>query len=86
MKAHKAGVRALAFGSSGHRFIFSAADDRQLLCTDIEVNKVRNCGSFCYSRYLDCKNCQSCFKAKFILIRCFYQSFDQIYWPVLHPQ
>lgn len=41
VKAHKGGIRALAFGSTGHRFIFSAADDRQLLCTDIEVNRVR---------------------------------------------
>jgi len=40
VKVHKAGIRALAFGSTGHRFIFSAADDRQLICTDIEVNKI----------------------------------------------
>ncbi|XP_065065721.1 uncharacterized protein LOC135691696 isoform X2 [Rhopilema esculentum] len=40
VKGHKAGVRALTFGSSGHRFIYSAADDRQLLCTDIEVNRI----------------------------------------------
>lgn len=40
IKAHKREIRALAFGASGHRKLFSAGDDRQLLCHDIEVNRV----------------------------------------------
>ena len=52
VKVHKAGIRALAFGSTGHRFIFSAADDRQLICTDIEVNKV------CYLRWILISACK----------------------------
>eukprot|EP00794_Sanderia_malayensis_P009255 gene9255-10233_t len=40
VRDHKAGIRALTFGITGHRFLFSAGDDRQLLCTDIEVNRV----------------------------------------------
>ena len=63
MKAHKAGIRALAFGSTGHRFIFSAADDRQLLCTDIEVNRVR------LSTVVCCCCCCFCFEFSFVVLR-----------------
>uniref|UniRef100_A0A7M5TY35 Uncharacterized protein n=1 Tax=Clytia hemisphaerica TaxID=252671 RepID=A0A7M5TY35_9CNID len=40
IKAHKREIRALAFGATGHRKLYSAGDDRQLLCHDVEVNRV----------------------------------------------
>ena len=40
IKAHKGTIRAMTFGNSGHRHLYSTADDRQLICHDIEINRV----------------------------------------------
>ncbi|XP_065653283.1 uncharacterized protein LOC136080488 isoform X3 [Hydra vulgaris] len=40
INAHKQSIRAMTFGLAGHRQLFTTADDRQLLCHDIEVNRI----------------------------------------------
>lgn len=40
IKAHKQSIRSMTFGLARHRYLYSTGDDRQLLCHDVEVNRV----------------------------------------------
>ncbi|XP_057307080.1 anaphase-promoting complex subunit cdh1-like isoform X2 [Hydractinia symbiolongicarpus] len=42
IKAHKQAVRAMTFGIAGHRHLYTSADDRQLYCHDVEINRITN--------------------------------------------